>query len=576
MSPVADCAVNLVVGVTAHRDIPPGEHAALRDRIRDFLQTLQRVYPELPLMLMNPLAEGGDRLAAQVARELAIPLFAPLPFARDEYERDFSSPASLQEFRDLLGGAQVRELPLAPGISAADIAARGDARNRQYAQLGMFISSHCQILLALWDGNPSNALGGTAQVVDFHLYNRMADLATADVAPNLLADDESDLVYHLVCSRQLGSPGLVPCFPPLHARWLTTGGEHVDAGLPPAHYAHIFAQLQTFNTDVARHREAIERSRLHLLPTASPPPAPPSTGRIDHLFGCADWLALHFQRRVRGSLLLTHTVAALMGLSFILYSDVDNRRGYVLAFVLLFVLGFTLALIGRHRQWHRKYLDYRGLAEGLRVQLYWRLAGVEIPPDSSLGYDSFLQKQDIELSWIRHVMRGTSVSREAAGRIDPCWLDWVIAHWVGDAAGRGGQLEYFHRGGARRVRAYRLTTRLGHAALATGLGGACVLLAGGDRLTAGVQQTLLVAMGLLPLIAGIRQAYSFKKADKELIKQFGFMAHLFGSCRARLSRATSTAEIRHLLLALGKACLEEHAEWILLHRERPLEQHTPG
>jgi hypothetical protein len=88
---------------------------------------------------------------------------------------------------------------------------------------------------------------------------------------------------------------------------------------------------------------------------------------------------------------------------------------------------------------------------------------------------------------------------------------------------------------------------------------------------AAAQAQLLVAMGLLPLLAGIREAYSYKKADKELIKQYRFMTRLFESCRERLDRAGSDTETRQLLRALGSACLEEHAEWILLHRERPLE-----
>lgn len=75
----------------------------------------------------------------------------------------------------------------------------------------------------------------------------------------------------------------------------------------------------------------------------------------------------------------------------------------------------------------------------------------------------------------------------------------------------------------------------------------------------------------MPLLAGIREAYSYKKADKELIKQFRFMSRLFDSCRTRLQHAQADAETRQILLALGRACLEEHAEWILLHRERPLE-----
>jgi hypothetical protein len=489
---------------------------------------------------------------------------------QEEYERDFATPESLARFRRLLAQAQVRHLPLAAGNTMEKINARGEARNRQYAQLGMFVSSHCQLLLALWDGHPSDATGGTAQVVQFHLHNVMPGLRVDEVAPNLLADDESDLIYHLGCSRRLADAP-PPALAPMQAQWRTLAGSASAEGAVPQHYRHVFGQMETFNRDLQRHADALAKSGSLLWNAGAPAALPPIVAALERQFHAADWLAMHFRRRVRSSLLCTHVLAALMGLAFILYSDVEANRGYVALFLLLFALGLLLNAFGQHRQWQRKYLDYRGLAEGLRVQLYWRLAGVEIPPNNTLGYDSFLQKQDVDLSWIRHAMRGTGLLRDEDFLPVPAWLQWVVRHWIGDAQGRGGQLEYFRRGGELRERAYRWTTRLGDGALLAGLGGAAVLLFAGTRLGSGSQQALMLGMGLLPLLAGIREAYSHKKADKELIKQFRFMQRLFASCRERLSRARDDTEVRQLLLALGRACLEEHAEWILLHRERPLE-----
>jgi hypothetical protein len=565
-----DARVRLCIGLTAHRDLLPEEEAGLRAAVRRFFERLQRQFPALPLRLISALAEGGDQLVAEEALALGIELVAPLPMPQDEYERDFATPESLARFRRLLAQAQVRHLPLAAGNTMEKIHARGEARNRQYAQLGMFVSSHCQLLLALWDGHPSDATGGTAQVVQFHLHNVMPGLRVDEVAPNLLADDESDLIYHLGCSRRLADAP-PPALPPMQAQWRTLAGSASAEGAVPQHYRHVFGQMETFNRDLQRHADALAKSGSLLSNAGAPAALPPIVAALERQFHAADWLAMHFRRRVRSSLLCTHVLAALMGLAFILYSDVEANRGYVALFLLLFALGWLLNAFGEHRQWQRKYLDYRGLAEGLRVQLYWRLAGVEIPPNNSLGYDSFLQKQDVDLSWIRHAMRGTGLLRDEDFLPVPAWLQWVVRHWIGDAQGRGGQLEYFRRGGELRERAYRWTTRLGDGALLAGLGGAAVLLFAGTRLGSGSQQALMLGMGLLPLLAGIREAYSHKKADKELIKQFRFMQRLFASCRERLSRARDDTEVRQLLLALGRACLEEHAEWILLHRERPLE-----
>lgn len=570
--------IHLCVGLTAHRDLVPSEEPRLRSQVRAFFLQLKARFPDLPLRLISALAEGGDQLAAEEALALGIELMVPLPLPQNEYERDFHDAGSLARFRALLAHARVRTLPLAPGNDIAVVRERGEARNRQYAQLGMFVSSHCQVLLALWDGRPHDAIGGTAQVVEYHLRNRMRGFSAEEAAPNLLADDESDLVFHVHCPRRI-----------VHApadaadelgndsapRWITAEQTSAPRSPMPAHYLHVFGQMQAFNRDLVRHAEAIRREGQSLLDAGTPTPPPATVRELDALFAATDWLAMHHRRRVRLSLLWTHAIAAAMGLAFILYSDVGANRVYVAVFLLLFALGLAIRGIGRHREWQRKYLDYRGLAEGLRVQCYWRLAGVESPPNSSLGYDSFLQKQDVDLSWIRHAMRAGNLLRDEWFEADARWLHWVITRWVGerdpatDAA--TGQLGYYRTGSLHRERAYRVTSLLGHAALAVGLAGALALLVGGTRMGAALQMQLVVAMGLMPLLAGIRETYSHKKADKELIKQFRFMSRLFDGCRARLDRARDDAESRHLLRALGSACLEEHAEWILLHRERPLE-----
>ncbi|MEO6227613.1 MAG: hypothetical protein ABIO61_07125 [Thermomonas sp.] len=565
----ADVRLRLAVGVIAHRDLVAEEEPALRQSIRDFLQQLQAEFSDLPLRLISALAEGGDQLAAEEALALGIELVVPLPMPQDEYEKDFNDPEDLARFRTLAAQAQVRVLPMAPGNTPETIAERGQARNLQYAQMGMFISSHCQLLLALWDGHASDATGGTAQVVAFHIHNVMPGLSVEQVAPNLLADDESDLVYHLPCSRRLLKTAPDPSHSQPH--WLTLAGNHPRAQGMPAHYRHVFGQMQSFNLDMANHAQAITASTGSLFEDRLPSAPPMIAARVERLFHAADWLALHFRRRVQTSLLCTHAIAALMGLSFILYSDVNANLMYVQAFLLLFGIGVVMSLLGRRRQWQRKYLDYRGLAEGLRVQIYWRVAGVEPPANTSLGYDSFLQKQDVDLSWIRHAMRGSSLLRDETFHSNSSWLAWVVRHWIGDTQGTGGQLEYYQQGTARRTQAFHVTERMGNLALAAGLLGAVLLLVGGPGLASFWQQKLVLVMGLLPLLAGIREAYSYKKADKELIKQFRFMSRLFESCGARLQRVQADAETRQILLALGRACLEEHAEWILLHRERPLE-----
>ena len=62
-----------------------------------------------------------------------------------------------------------------------------------------------------------------------------------------------------------------------------------------------------------------------------------------------------------------------------------------------------------------------------------------------------------------------------------------------------------------------------------------------------------------------------KKADKELTRQYGFMQRIFAGAKRLLDEHhDDPAARRRILVALGEAALTEHAEWSLMHRERPL------
>ena len=75
---------------------------------------------------------------------------------------------------------------------------------------------------------------------------------------------------------------------------------------------------------------------------------------------------------------------------------------------------------------------------------------------------------------------------------------------------------------------------------------------------------LVSIMAVLSIIAAVREAYAYRKADKELIKQYRFMRRIFANARAALDRTGDPVEQREILHALGEAALAEHAEWTLI------------
>ncbi|MBX3618660.1 MAG: hypothetical protein KF891_01520 [Rhizobacter sp.] len=108
------------------------------------------------LSLVCGLAEGADRHVARLALGEGYALQAVLPFERHVYVRDFPGAASRMAFEDLLARADaVTELPGRPGFSS-----------QAYRRAGQALLDHTDALLAVWDGQPAQGAGGTAEVVN--------------------------------------------------------------------------------------------------------------------------------------------------------------------------------------------------------------------------------------------------------------------------------------------------------------------------------------------------------------------------------------------------------------------------
>jgi len=563
--------MKLTVGVTGHRDLVKDEMPALRDQVRAFLIELDADYPDLDLQILSPLAEGADQLVAEVALELDLPVIVPLPMRRDEYEKDFTDDGALERFQQMLAQCEIISLPIADEDAGGTGVLLATDRERQYAQMGIFISNHCQVLLALWDGKTGGAVGGTAGVVNYHLTAVMPGYSVAEESPNLLADNENDLAYHIAVSRNRPDGGPVQGLDALDACWMSAHFERGDTKNMPVEYATMLQRLQEFNADFNKYETQIKDEQGSLLEDAPDQPLPGGAGLVNSLFGRTDWLAVHFQKRFNYGMIVTHVLAVVMGIVFIIYTEYNGPEFLLYLFLAMFGVGVLFYILGERRQWHRKYLDYRALAEGLRVQLYWSLAGVVKTQSAVFAYDNFLQKQDVDLGWIRHVMRSASLRRDRRVSPHDAWVDWVVKQWVGHGDSKSGQLAYYQSKSGIKAANYRRTTLMGSLALWAGILIAVALAFVSDAISMDQRHLLLVLMGVLPLIAGVRDAFSHKKAERELIKQYRFMGKVFANAQRLLDSSNDLQFQRRVLMAVGNAALEEHAEWILMHRERPLE-----
>jgi hypothetical protein len=291
---------------------------------------------------------------------------------------------------------------------------------------------------------------------------------------------------------------------------------------------------------------------------------------INHGFCISDWLAIHYQKLTLRVLKTTHLLAFLMGFMFILFSDLRSQEIYMIAFLVFFVLAALAQALAKRKGWHRKYLDYRTLAEGLRVQFYMSAAGITSDNESKFTHDNFLQTQDPELGWIRNVMRVAGTRCDADRTVTPSGLEFTIREWIGDAD--SGQLGYYNRKVAQWIKRNRNTERLSMLSLLTSVIVILLILFANALMLEDFVDPLFVLMGSMLLAYGVRQGYAQGTAERELIKQYEFMLRVFHNSKRRLDAAEDDSERRQILQALGGSCLDEHAEWILMHRDRSIDQ----
>ena len=142
-------------GVSGHRDPLEEDSPELQKQIGIVFDHFRSAYPNASFELLSPLAEGADRIAAEVGLRTGMRLIVPLPMAQTEYERDFTTTESLHEFRRLLGAAaSVFE------VSSTEAGSRAS----KYAAAGDYIARQSNALILLWDGEDNSKMGGTAWV----------------------------------------------------------------------------------------------------------------------------------------------------------------------------------------------------------------------------------------------------------------------------------------------------------------------------------------------------------------------------------------------------------------------------
>ena len=545
-----DGRLPIVIGVSGHRYLRAADLPMHRDRVRALFADLRRRYPSTPLRVVTSLAEGADRLVAEVALEEGHELLVPLPLEPADYERDF--PESIGQFRSILRRVppeQVFVLPREPGADPT-FPAPAEQREKCYRAVGMFLAQQTHLLLALWDGRPTASDAGTAAVVRMKL-DGPSGLPEAGLRP--LDAEDGGPVYHLHAPRAGEAAERVR-----DPEWLLP--QEGDEAL----FHTLCSRIERFNSEPLRRSvvDHLPQATAALLPDIASRPASEQT--LATAFAAADLYARHYQRTTRLVLRLTLLFAALLALTFELYAEVLPWRALPMGYLAAFASLTVILLWQRRRDVQGRYLDYRALAEGLRVQFYWRLAGL---PDSASS--SYLRKQADELRWIREALR-------AAAALPPpqaAHPELALQYWV------GGQASYYSDRAQSQRKRLHVFERSSQLFLGAGLIATAILVVFWGRLESlpSWHRWLVVLMGFAPIGAALWETYAERLGLRTQVNQYVRFAGIFRRASRfaeQLDRNPTRHDRHHALVALlrelGREALMENGDWVLLLRERPI------
>jgi hypothetical protein len=633
----------LVIGATGHRDLREQDIPALKRAVAEVIKRLKRDYlrgdSETPIIVLSSLAEGADRLIAEVAMEQGAKMIAPLPMPPDEYRRDFApglvpdAAAEFDRLKDLAAAAPV--MGFAAGNTLENVREESH-RALQYREVGLFIVRHCHVLIALWNGDEENiAVGGTAEVVRFKrdgiplevTKSARASLDAPEIGPVVhiatpraktgggtngitvhpwgrtivnrfrggwmrrswrnvvkffasivgaeLRDDRPSLTA--VEKRELDSWQAFAAQTKLTARF-----NHDATRLPSSQKGarQLVGSMQYLFHDPQSEASgnAVRDSAMKLLP------------RWCVLYQTADALAVKWRSRFEWDWWLLFVLGFLGILSFEIVTHLWRDWFFLFAvYGVLFLCVLVWFIVAHFRQHQERFLDFRALAEALRVAVFWKLAGIGGPfattskhtaVDLSSGDSvaaAYPIRQPSELNWVKTCLRtlellevGQPAQHDHNVEVDG--YGWARAFWV------KGQLAFFAKRGPD------------HDHLAEGRENRSIVLLFFSTLFAfilffvigkestsshgiGLHEIFIFLIGLLPGGAAVLAGYSERLALKAQARQYDRMHTLFARAAQLLPEtveAKDFSRMQSLFAELGAEAMKENAEWVAIYRQRPI------
>ncbi len=394
----------LRIGVTGHRPGPKlsaDQAAAIRHTVDHILADIARQTDAVvardawalsnrrpDVSIVSSLAEGADRIVAQAGLAAGFGLSAILPFGRADYRGDFAGDATKAEFDLLLGKSD----------AAFELDGKRDAADRAYEAAGLLMLANADIVIAIWDQMPAEGIGGTAMIVE---------QALAEDVPVILIDPRTPDQAAILWRADTALPTAREGVENIKRRPLASDlADIVDIILAPPKDATqrdalkvLFAERQqSWNIAIsyplmlfllgvrqirwsdlrtpAKRPDSATRWRDYLLGHLNDQSLRPiDTDTLYRGYSFVDHLSTRYAQVYRSAYVFNYiagAAAVLLASIGLIYPSANleaalNFKAMMVAIEIALISSILIVLsLGTSRQWHRRWLEYRKLAETLR------------------------------------------------------------------------------------------------------------------------------------------------------------------------------------------------------------------
>jgi len=510
----SEIMVRLRVGISGHRTVTaglPGLTGEIAKAVEYISQKLA-VSADIPLTVVSSLAEGADRIVAEavLGREGAR-LEAVLPLPPGEYRTDFANDQSWADFSRLLARDD-----------RYDVVRTAASREHAYELAGRAVVDRSDVMIIVWDGEPSRGRGGTAEIHEYALrWHRPV------------------VLIHVTADQ---------------ARLVTEQLPYAAEGTLPLSAAYK-RRLDQFNREPATAHGTPEPAPLLAQASALPwlAAAEPMIEHIHRYYVRADQVAGRQQKWFRQVNRLLYVMAPLAVLIVAGQVVFAPGRRYLawFEFGVLAVLT-VLHLLARRAGWHTRWISARYLAEQLRSQTFLGLTGI-LTVDIADGRGN----SDSEVSWTERAAAEVWLTRP---RFDPpgessLLVDVLYQHWIKQQQDyhRDTSDKYKRRGAVFAATSVGLFTASAAAALLHSLG------VGGTAARPFKWWDFLAIA--IPAVAGALSGYAAQRDYSRHAERSRLFARFLDRALDRLLAARDLDGIQQAALAISRSMRDEATEW---------------